>query len=269
RLARFANGEILPFIARITETHFPIPCLEIVGELSHLTAQPNVEQLVPVSEVFVPYTGVVDAAEPNPSRHRNGRSVNNQCCVSNCEGIKRILDRHTDAEGTAGPYRWKRRTVDTVKSVEWVRRKWHRGQRRIEVRARIFKVGKYGQVLVAQVAGERAVVHLSVSRRQRWRNRGEVKGDVVPISRNPISKIIKVRANTSCPNPDIERRSRRVGSRMWRRGVCAEEQTRDQTGTATTSNVTREIAAACVKSAKPVEITVGRNIAVAAENAAG
>src|SRR5262249_26884345 len=56
---------------------------------------------------------------------------------------------------------------------------------------------------------------------------------------------------------------------MWRRGVCAEEQTRDQTGTATTSNVTREIAAACVKSAKPVEITVGRNIAVAAENAAG
>src|SRR5262249_60107430 len=45
------------------------------------------------------------------------------------------------------------------------------------------------------------------------------------------------------------------------------EQTRDQTGTATTSNVTREIAAACVKSAKPVEIPVAGNVAVATENA--
>src|SRR5262249_48976708 len=54
---------------------------------------------------------------------------------------------------------------------------------------------------------------------------------------------------------------------MWRRGVYAEEQTRDQTGTATTSDVTREVTAAIINSAKPVEITVGRNIAVAAENA--
>src|SRR5262249_23029172 len=114
RLARFANGQVLSFIARITETHFPVPCLEIVANLTHLTTQTDVEELVPVSGVFVPYTGVVDAAEPNPSRHRNRRSVNDQCCVSNCEGIKRILDRHTDAEGTAGPYGWKRRTVNPV-----------------------------------------------------------------------------------------------------------------------------------------------------------
>src|SRR5262245_55213565 len=54
---------------------------------------------------------------------------------------------------------------------------------------------------------------------------------------------------------------------MWRRGVYAEEHTRDQTGTATSSDVTREVTAAIINSAKPVEITVGRNIAVAAENA--
>ena len=66
--------------------------------------------------------------------------------------------------------------------VEWIGRKWHSCQRRIEIRARIFKVAKYCQVLVANVAGERAVVHLTVSRRQRWRDRGEVIGDVIPVS---------------------------------------------------------------------------------------
>src|SRR4029077_15149135 len=53
---------------------------------------------------------------------------------------------------------------------------------------------------------------------------------------------------------------------MRRRCVCAEKQTGDQTAT---SQAAREVPAARVKSAKPVEIPVGRNIAVAAENAAG
>src|SRR5215471_21361593 len=66
-LADFANGQILSLIARVTETHFPIPCLEIVGELSHLTTQPDVEQLVPISEFFMSWTSIVDAAEPNSS----------------------------------------------------------------------------------------------------------------------------------------------------------------------------------------------------------
>src|SRR5262249_1879976 len=149
-LADFANGQILSFIAGITETHFPITCLEIVGELSHLTAQTDVEQLVPVSEFFMSWTRVVKAAEPNSSGQWNRRSVNNQSCVPDCEGIKRILDWHTDAERTAGSYGSK----ISSRRVEWIGRKRHSGQRCIEIRSRILKVGKYRQVLIAQVARE-------------------------------------------------------------------------------------------------------------------
>src|SRR5262249_5499630 len=149
-LADFANGQILSLIARVTETHFPIPCLEIVGELSHLTAQTDVKQLVPVSEFFMSWTGVVKAAEPNSSGQWNRRSVNHQSGVPNCERIERILDWHTDAERTAGSYGSK----ISSRRVEWIGRKWHSGQRCIEIRARILKVGKYRQVLIAQVARE-------------------------------------------------------------------------------------------------------------------
>src|SRR5262245_19279661 len=56
---------------------------------------------------------------------------------------------------------------------------------------------------------------------------------------------------------------------MWRRGVCAEEQTGDQTRAPRSSIVTREVPAAVIKSAKRDKIPVGRNVAVAAEHAAG
>src|SRR4026209_1295276 len=56
---------------------------------------------------------------------------------------------------------------------------------------------------------------------------------------------------------------------MWRRRVCAEEQTGDQTDTREPANVAREISAAIIKSAKANEIPIGRNIAVTAEKATG
>src|SRR5262249_34207482 len=56
---------------------------------------------------------------------------------------------------------------------------------------------------------------------------------------------------------------------MWRRGVCAEEQTGDQTNTHEPSNVTGEIAAPPIQSAKPSEIPVRRKKAVGTENATG
>src|SRR5260370_6815249 len=55
---------------------------------------------------------------------------------------------------------------------------------------------------------------------------------------------------------------------MWRRRVCAEEQTGDQTGTGRTSKVTREVSAASIDSSKPVEIPVTRKKAVSAEKTA-
>src|SRR5438067_8681387 len=56
---------------------------------------------------------------------------------------------------------------------------------------------------------------------------------------------------------------------MWRRGVCAEKQTRDQTATHEPSIVAREVSAAIIKPSPFSKIPVGRNIAVAAEKTAG
>src|SRR5438874_10559524 len=56
---------------------------------------------------------------------------------------------------------------------------------------------------------------------------------------------------------------------MRRRCVCAEKQAGNQTATATTAIVTREVSAARIKTSKRDKIPVGRNIAVTAENATG
>src|SRR5882724_4450542 len=154
-LAHFAKGEILSLVPRVTESHFPVPRLEIIPKFAHLTAQTNVEELVPVSEFFTSGAGIIGAAEPNTSSHRNWHAVNNKSCVPDCERIKRIRNWHTDTGGT--------KESVSGRCVEWIRRKRHCRQRRIEERARIFEVGKHRQVLVAQIAGERAVVHLAIS----------------------------------------------------------------------------------------------------------
>src|SRR6266436_1429750 len=203
-LAHFADGDVLPFVARVPETRFPVPRLEVIGNPSHFTAQADVKQLVPIGEFFAPWARIVKAAEPDPGGDRNRISVNNNSGVPNCERIKCILDWHTDAERTTGPYGRKRRTVNTGNSVEWIGRKWHSGQRRIEKRACIFEVGKHREVFIAQVARERSVVHLTVSRRQRWRESGEVEGQEFPIWRNPSSRVTEVVANTKICRADIK-----------------------------------------------------------------
>src|SRR2546429_7461508 len=157
RLADFANGQVLPLVAGITETGFPVPSLEIIAKFSHLTLQPDVEKGIPVGELFTSGTGVVNAAKPHPRSHGSWDSVNNQSRVPDREGIKRILDWHTNAVGT--------KEHVSAWRLEWIGRKRHRCQGRIEIRARILKVGKHHQVFVAQVAGERTVEALTV----RWR----------------------------------------------------------------------------------------------------
>src|SRR5215467_14461815 len=56
---------------------------------------------------------------------------------------------------------------------------------------------------------------------------------------------------------------------MWRRRVCAEEQTGDQPETHEPSKVTGEVPAAIIEPAKASEIPVGRNVTVTAEKATG
>src|SRR6266496_1589451 len=191
RLANLANGQVLPFVPGVTETCLPIPRLKVIGDPPHFTAQSHIKQLVPVSEFFAARTGIVNTTEPHTGRYRettggilwsrrkeirNGR-------ICNGERIKRIRDRHTDA------IRAKERASESV--LERIRRKRHSRQGRIEKRARIFEIRKYRQVFVTQVAGERAVVHLAVTRRQRRRESGEVKEEVVAAALIVSAKLIE------------------------------------------------------------------------------
>src|SRR5439155_9460379 len=82
---------------------------------------------------------------------------------------------HADAGGA--------KSYGSSRSLKWVRRKRNSRQRCIEKRSRNFEIGKYCQVFVAQIAGERAVERLPVGRWQRWRESREVKEQVVPIAR--------------------------------------------------------------------------------------
>src|SRR5947207_6792134 len=91
RLANFADRQILPFVPRITKTQLPVPRLEIIAKFSHLTLETNIKEIIVVSELFMSWTGVVDAAKLNAvcdwetsyyskeiwdSRIRNGERVN-------------------------------------------------------------------------------------------------------------------------------------------------------------------------------------------------
>src|SRR6516165_10759090 len=99
-LADLACRQILSFVPRVTEAGFPIPCLEILAKLSHLTLKSDVEKGIPIGELFTPVTSVVNSPKPHPSSHGSWNSVNNQGRVSSCERIKRIRDRDTNANGT-------------------------------------------------------------------------------------------------------------------------------------------------------------------------
>src|SRR5262245_17140419 len=149
RLAGLADGYVLPFVPGITETAFPIPCLEVIADPSHLTAEPHVKEVIVISELLATRPGVVDAAEANASSNWETRPIreevrNSRVCYR--ERIPRIYDWHTDAgwterDGGAG-------------DLERIRRKRHRCQRGIEKRPRNLKIAKHAQVFVAQIAGE-------------------------------------------------------------------------------------------------------------------
>src|SRR5262249_43008327 len=62
RLADVANRQVLPLISVVAETHFPVPSLEMIGDPTQLTAQPDVKEVIHISELFVSRTGIVNAA---------------------------------------------------------------------------------------------------------------------------------------------------------------------------------------------------------------
>src|SRR5207249_4688848 len=151
----------MPLIPRITETGFPVPGLEIIAEFSHLTFEPNVKESIPVSELFTSRPGVVNTTKPNAGSNGKTGSVRKEICNSRIrdgEGIKPILDWHADAQLTKG--------YVSAWLLEWIGRKLHSGQGRIEIRADIFEISKDRQIFVAQIAREGTVECQAVSRRK-------------------------------------------------------------------------------------------------------
>src|SRR4029077_4484844 len=68
-LANLTHGQVLPLVASVTETQFPVPRLEVIAKFSHLTFQSNIEQVIPVSELLVSDTGVLERTKPDASSH--------------------------------------------------------------------------------------------------------------------------------------------------------------------------------------------------------
>src|SRR6266481_5358951 len=127
RLADFADGQVLSFISRVTETHFPVPRFEVVAEFSHLTAEPDVEERIPVGELFMSGTAVVNTARCNLDRYGETASVGEKTWnsrIGDGKGIKRILDWHTDAAGT--------KAYVSAWDLEWIGHKRHSCRGRIE-----------------------------------------------------------------------------------------------------------------------------------------
>jgi hypothetical protein len=115
----------------------------MVAEFSHLTLEPNVKESIPVSELFTSRPRIVNTTKPNPSGYGKTAPVRREMWNSRIrdgERIKRILDWHADAELTKG--------YVSAWLLEWIRRKLHSRQGRIEIRADIFEISKYRQVFV-------------------------------------------------------------------------------------------------------------------------
>src|ERR1700740_3151061 len=101
RLADFVDRQILPFVPGITKTQFPIPSLEIIAKLCHLATETDVEELVPVGELFMSGAGVVNTAKRNSGSYWETAAVRKEIGNSRIrdrERIKWILDWHADAE---------------------------------------------------------------------------------------------------------------------------------------------------------------------------
>src|SRR5262249_24056547 len=157
--------QVLAFVTCPPETSLPTPRLEIVGNPSHLTSKADIKNVIIVGELFVPWTGVIEASEPITGGHRETRSIrkeiwNRRTCHG--ERNKRIDGWPVDTGGTESDVR--------VGPFKWIRRKRNSCRRGIKERPRDFEIRKDRQVFVAQIARKGAIEDLPVCR---WQGRCE------------------------------------------------------------------------------------------------
>jgi hypothetical protein len=126
-LADFADGQVLPLVPGITEAQFPVPSFEVVAKFSHLTAEPDVEERIPVGELFMSGTGIINATKPNARSDRQTRPIGKEIWnsrISDCERIPRVHDWDTDASGT--------KAYISAWDLKWIGVKRNSCSRRIE-----------------------------------------------------------------------------------------------------------------------------------------
>src|SRR4029453_19148526 len=120
-LADVAHRQLLPLVPGITKTQLPVPSLEIIAKFPHLTTQPDVEQIIVVSELFMSGTGIVNATKPNAGSDRETASVGKEIWnsrIRDCERIPRVHDWHTYRVGGTKAY-------VSAWDLEWVGLKRH------------------------------------------------------------------------------------------------------------------------------------------------
>src|SRR5438132_12215408 len=100
RLADLTYGQVLSLVASVTEAQFPVPSLEVIAKFSHLTLKSDIQQHIPVGELFMSGTGVVNATKPDAGSHRDWDPVNSQRRVSDGERLESNLYCHVDARRT-------------------------------------------------------------------------------------------------------------------------------------------------------------------------
>src|SRR5262249_5094256 len=141
-------------VARIAKTQFPVPRFKVIAKFSQFTAKSDIEQRVLKCGFLRPVAHIVCATKPDSCGDRDAYSIKVHSRVPNRKRIEWILDWHTDAPNAERI---------SVRSLEWIRRKrssCHPGA--IEKRARIFKVRKQYEVIIADIARKRAIVALAV-----------------------------------------------------------------------------------------------------------
>ncbi len=119
-LANNVSRLIFFLVPGITETRFPVPCLEVIAKFAHLTAKSDIKENVVKGGRRKSVTQF-QTAIGNPGIYRGsgkGRAVRRNSRVRYRERIKRILQGHTDAESTEG---------GAYLVAEWIR---HKGGRR-------------------------------------------------------------------------------------------------------------------------------------------
>src|SRR5207248_10301107 len=126
-------------VASVAEAQFPVPRLEIIAKLAHLTLQSNIEEHIPVGKLLVSGAGVINATKQDASSHRDWDSVDSQSRITYGERIKRILDWHADAGGA--------KSYGSVRSLIWLRRTRTSRQGCMEKRSRNYAMDNHPQLL--------------------------------------------------------------------------------------------------------------------------